>query len=100
MDKYQVLISPKAFRDLDEIYTYIKEELFAENAALQLVEEIEQAILSLDTMPYKNPERKVGRYAGQGYRQIFVKNWIIIYRIEENSGIVVIITVVYMHRNI
>jgi len=38
-----------------------------------LIDELEKAILTLDFMPYRGAERKVGAYANKGYRQVFVK---------------------------
>ena len=99
MDKYSVLISPQAYREIDEIYKYIKDELFAEDAANNLVDLLEGAILSLDELPQRGAERKVGTYAYQGYRQLFVKNYTIIYRIDEEGKRVIIITVKYSHSN-
>ena len=95
--KYDVYISPQAYREIDEIYTYIKEELFAEKAAIDLVDDIESAILGLDELPDRGAERKVGAYANQGYRQLFVKNYTIIYRVEENEERVIVLTVRYSH---
>ncbi len=37
-----MLISPKAYRDLDFIYSYIKNELLVPETALELVELIEK----------------------------------------------------------
>lgn len=99
MNKYTVYISPQAYRDIDETYEYICTELFAEKAATDLVDDIEEAILSLEQMPDRGAERKVGIYAGKGYRQLFVKNYTIVYRVDESSGTVMIITVKYSHRN-
>ena len=90
MDKYTVLISPQAYRDIDETYEYIRTELFAEKAALDLVDDIE---------PDRGAERKVGIYAGKGYRQLFVKNYTIVYRVEDLSKTVMIITVKFSHQN-
>ena len=39
------------------------------------------------------PERRVGTYANQGYRQLFVEGYTIIFRIEESKKQVVVITV-------
>lgn len=50
MDKYTVFFSPQAYRDIDETYEYIRTELFAEKAALDLVDDIEDAILSLEIL--------------------------------------------------
>lgn len=95
MDKYKVVISSKAYRDLDDIYSYIKKELLVPNTALKLVEEIEERILSLYLFPYRGVERKTGVYSNKGYRQIIVKNYTIVYRVEESTKRVVIITVKY-----
>lgn len=97
MDKYKVFISPQAYREIDEIYRYIKKELLAGNAALKLVSQIEKAIQSLDSLPQRGAERKTGKYAYQGYRQLFVKNYTIIYRIVEEEKVVIIVTVRYSH---
>jgi len=97
LDKYTVFISPKANRDLDKIYAYIANELVAVNAATDLIEKIEEAILGLDMLPYRGIERTIGAFANRGYRQIHVKNFTIIYRISEKSKQVIVITVRYSH---
>ena len=61
--------------------------------ALVLVEEIENAILSLKEFPQRGALRKIGRYAGKGYQQIFVKNYTIVYCIDEVRNWVIVITV-------
>ena len=99
MDKYDVKISPKAFQDLDEIYSYIVKELQASETALKLVKEIEDAILSLDIFPYRGSDRKIGKFANKGYKQIFVKNYTILYRINESQKQVVVITIRYSSSN-
>ena len=53
------------------------------------------AILSLDEMPYRGSIRRTGAFANRGYRQIFVKNFTIVCRIDEAKKIVVIVTVRY-----
>ncbi len=97
MDKYTVYISPQAYRDIDLIYEYIREEFSSENTAINMIDLIEQAIISLEEIPQRGAERKVGQYAYQGYRQLFVKNYTIIYRIDEDTKAVAVITVRYSH---
>lgn len=100
MDKYKVKINPKAIRDLDGIYEYIaNEKLSAENAKGQ-IERIKKAILKLDTFPQSHQERSEGRYAGKGYRQLLIDNYIVIFRTDENSRIVYVVTVQYQGRNL
>lgn len=100
LDKYSVKISPKAVRDLDSIYEYIASDKSApENARAQL-DRIKQSVLNLSSFPYSHQERMEGRYAGTGYRQLLVDNYIIIYRIDEINKAVLVITVQYNGRNI
>lgn len=97
MDKYSVYVSPQAYREIDSIYEYINKELQASGAAENLVSLIENAIFNLEEMPHRGAERTVGIYAYKGYRQLFVRNYTIIYRIEEERRSVIIITVRYSH---
>ena len=75
---YRVVMLDRAYQDLDSIYEYIANTLLEPNVALSIVDGIEAAILSLDIMPHRCPERKIGAYAGQGYRQLFYRQ---LYRI-------------------
>ena len=60
-----------------------------------MVDLIEKAVLSLSFMPYRGVVRSRGLFSSKGYRQIFVKNYTIVYRIEEQEKKVFIITVRY-----
>ena len=85
----------RALRDLDGIYDYIAHTLLEPETALSLVGRIEVAILSLETMPYRCPERKQGVYANRGYRQLFVENYTAVFRIDEIKKTVIVVTVRY-----
>lgn len=99
MDKYRVKINPKAIRELDSIYTYIANEKQAPENAKGQVDRIKKAILDLDTFLQSHQERNEGRYAGKGYRQLIIDNYIAIFRIDENEKTVYVITVQYQGRN-
>ena len=95
MDKYKVSLTNRALRNLDDIYVYIAQTLLVPETALGLVDKIEKEILSLEEMPYRFPERKTGAYANKGYRQLFVGNYTVIYRIDEKRRQVIVITIRY-----
>ncbi len=95
MDKYNVSLTSRALRDLDGIYVYITQTLLVPETALGMVDKIEKEILSLEEMPYRFPERKTGAYANKGYRQLFVGNYTVIYRIDEKRRQVIVITIRY-----
>ena len=95
MDNYSVKLMSRALRDLDKIYDYISHTLVEPGTALKLVERIENAIFSLETMPYRCPERRRGAYAYRGYRQLLVENYTVSYRIQESEKQVIVVTVRY-----
>ena len=51
MKHYEVLISDKAYEDMETIYKYITETLHAPLAAANQYERIADAILTLEEMP-------------------------------------------------
>ena len=77
MDKYSVQLMNRALQDLDEIYAYIVSELSAPTAAENLI------------------VRRTGVFTDREYRQLFVKNYTIVYRVEEENKRVLIVTVRY-----
>ncbi len=95
MEEYSVELMERAYRDIDGIYHYIAQEFKDIGAAEGLADLIEEAILGLNRMPYRGAVRKIGAYANRGYRQLFVKNFTIIYRIDEKNKRIIIVTVRY-----
>ena len=95
MDRYKVKLYPGAYRDLESIYSYIAESLFAPEAAKGIIDALEEAILSLELFPERGAIRRVGRYAHCGYRQLLVKNYILVYRVLLEEKEVHIVTARY-----
>ncbi len=100
MDKYKVLIHPRAIRELDNIYEYIANEKLAPENAKGQIDRIREAVLSLDTFPQSHQERNEGRYAKKGYRQILIDNYIAIFRIDEPNKTVYVVTIQYQGRDL
>ena len=100
MDKYKVMINPRAIRELDNIYEYIASEKLAPENAKGPVDRIKKAVLSLDTFPQSHQERNEGRYAGKSYRQLLIDNYIVIFRIDETYKTVYVVTIQYQGRNL
>ncbi len=100
MDKYKVKLNPQAFREIDDIFAYIAlEKLSPENARGQ-TDRIWEALKKLENFPQSHQERIEGSYAGKGYRQLLIDNYIVIFRIDETSKTVYVVTVQYQGRNI
>lgn len=100
MDRYEVMLYPKAFRDIDDIYAYIAlEKLSPENAKGQ-TDRIWDAIRTLEQIPEAHQDRLIGRYAGKGYKQLLIDNYVAVFKIDKNAKKVYIVTVQYQGRNI
>jgi toxin ParE1/3/4 len=95
LDKYVVRLLSRAYRDLDGIYAYIAETLLEPSTAQKLLDVLEEAIFSLEELPKRGAPRRNGAYANKGYRQLFTKNFTLIYRVDETNEQVVIVTVRY-----
>lgn len=100
MDKYKVKVTPRAIRELDQIYEYIANEKLAPESARGQVERIKKAVLGLDAFPQSHQERNEGRYAGSGYRQLLIDNYIAVFRIDEPNKNVYVVTIQYQGRNL
>ena len=100
MDKYKVKVNPGAIRDLDHIYEYIANEKLSPENAKRQTDLIKEAILNLGSFPQSHQERNEGRYAGKGYRQLLIDNYIAIFRIDEPYKTVYVVTIQYQGRNL
>lgn len=72
LDKYNVKLYPRAYRDLNDIYTYIVGNTLNTIIASNLINEIEIAIFSLENFPERGAIRQDGIYANKDYRQLFI----------------------------
>lgn len=94
MAKYTVKLTRRASGDLDDIYNHIADN-FKEINTEKMADMLEETILGLNAMPYRGSIRRVGAFANRGYRQIFVKNYTIVYRLDELKKMVIIVTIRY-----
>ena len=88
MNVYQVQITDKALVDMEEIYTYIAEQVQAIENAIEQYNRIANAIEKLSVFPERirlmetEPEHTIG------LRQLIVDNYSAFYFIEEDRVIV------------
>lgn len=93
--KYIIKITPKAFEDLDEIYSYISNGLYNEGAADNLMDKIEARIMRLKNFPFSCSFVLDEILKDKGYRKLIVENYIAFYLVREEERQVVIIRVLY-----
>ena len=97
-NKYTIKLFKRALRDLDRIYQYIYEQV-PEYAERQ-IDRLEAGIFSLEEFPYRCVERRTGKFANRGYRELIVDSYIVIYKIHKRKKEVDIVTVQHIKRNI
>ena len=86
--KYTVNISLEVNNDLDDIFSYIANTLDSEQGALNLMQEIQDMILSLSEMPERFSFALDTTLADRGYRRAIVKKYVILYKIDKKNKIV------------
>ncbi len=97
--KYKVVITEQANVDLKEIYEYIAFNLQEPGVAINQLERIEKAILSLDENPNRFRIYDKEPWFSRGLRQLPVDNFIVFYIPETEVGIVTVIRVMYGGRD-
>lgn len=88
-------MTPKAADDLDKIYRYISEELFATSSAINILDRIEKEIMRLREFPFSCNYLVDEYLRNKGYRKLIVDNYIVFYLINEDNKQVVIMRALY-----
>lgn len=98
--KFQIEISEQADADLRGIFEYIAIKLRSvQNAAGQL-DRLEQAILSLETMPERYRAYVREPWHGRGLRVMPADNYLVFYIPDKETGAGKVIRVMYGGRNV
>jgi len=96
---YKVSTSHRAQNDMLEIGKYIATQLHAPESASKLLDDMENEIADLNTMPKRFALVSDERLAQMGIRSVPVKNYSIFYTVDEQEESVIIISVMYSKRN-
>jgi len=91
---YKLIFAPEFVKDLDNTYEYISHVLSAEKAAKELMKEIDDSIISLKNTPYMYPKCSEP-LKSLGYRKIIVKNYILIYEVDDAKKNVNLLRIFY-----
>lgn len=94
-NNYTIKVTPKAADDLDNIYRYISEELFATSSATNILDRIEKEIMRLREFPFSCNYVADEYLRNKGYRKLIVDNYIVFYLAQEEVKQVIIMRVLY-----
>ena len=96
---YDLQYLPSARKDMVDVVRYISETLQNPTAAERLAVELIEAGDSIPAFPYANPVHMPIRPLKREYRKLRVRNYLMLYWVDEERKLVTIARVVYARRN-
>ena len=96
---YKVVYLPTARRQLEDAALYIAADLCAPDAAMKLLDEVDEAVSKLQEMPYRFPIYHTIYAMKHEVRFFSVKNYNVYYVVKEERKAVEIWRVVHQLRN-
>ena len=100
MDEYQVILTPDAESDLNELDDYITYELFAPDTAITYLQDIKEQLASLGRNPKRYKLVDDEPWHSRGVRRMNTRNFVAFYTILEEDKTVYIQNVIYQKRDI
>lgn len=91
---YNLIITPSADKDLNDIIQYMSNDLSNPNAAKRFYEKVEKSYANLEEFPCMYPLCELPRFS-DNHRKIIIDDYVIVYRFDEISGTNYIIRVLY-----
>lgn len=98
-DNYEVKITRQAQEQMAEIVDYISHELFAPEAANNLLDRMESSIMSLSDFPERYQVIEEEPWRTERIRKIIVNNFLVYYWINVPDKKVHVTAVIYAKRN-
>ena len=92
---YKLNVSELAHQDLDRIISYIAVELANSRAASDFLEEVDKCYSNLIINPLMYAKCHDKRLEKEGYRKVLIKNYVLVYKINEASKTVSILRFFY-----
>lgn len=93
---YRVIVSPRAFDDLDEILRYVKQASPAN--AVKVIDRLWAATRRLNEMPHRYRVVQGFSRPGRAVRRMPVRPYLVYYRIDEANHVVRVLTIRHGHR--
>ena len=82
--KYSLAFSNAAKKDLEKLFNYISNELSNPSAASRLIDEIGKALRNIQVFPMSSPNINNEFVNDQTLRKLFVRSYIVFYRVKNN----------------
>jgi len=92
---YKLIVSELAHQDLDNIVSYIAVRLANPRAAGDFLDEMDKYYSYLKSNPMMYAKCQDNRLGKEGYRKALIKNYVLVYKINEASKTVSILRFFY-----
>jgi len=92
---YELIITELAYKDLDDIISYISIDLVNPDAASDFLDEVEHCFSILKSTPKIYEYCHDSRLEKLKYRRVPIKNYLLIYKIDVKTHTVIILRVFY-----
>ncbi len=96
---YKIEYTPLAVKDMAEAVRYISKELSNPAAAGRLADEMVRVADRLADFPYANPVYYPIRPLKNEYRRLTVRNYLMLYSVDETKKNVTVFRVIYARRD-
>lgn len=96
---YSMTISQEAHSDIDEIVRYITIELKNNSAASGFLNDLERSYRNITENPHMYALCYDNKLSKLGYRKVVIKNYLLLYRIDEINNAVYVVRVIYGRRD-
>lgn len=96
---YKLIVSKEAQKDIDDIVHYIAVELVNPAAAAGFLDDLEKSYHAVVNNPRMYSLCIDTRLSRDGYRKIVIKNYLILYRIDDEAKAVFVVRIIYSGRN-
>ena len=97
--QFKIVFTDNCKQEMDDIYNYISNNLYAPKAVKKLMNKVEKTIQSLKDMPKAYATIKKYDELEMEYRRIVINNYVIIYTISEQDNIIYIVHMYYGRSN-
>ena len=99
MKTYRVIVTPLALEHIRRITDYIADSLQAPDTALRWLDKTEQAIASLESMPFRFRTVDEEPWHSKGIRRMLEGNYFAYYVVDEAAFTVRVLAVIYARRD-
>lgn len=96
---YKVVETKLAVQDLDEILEYMAVSLANPTAAAAFADEVEECYANLERTPFMYERCRDPQLFALGYRKAVIKNYVLIYKVDEMEKNVYVLRFFYERRN-